>query len=723
MTNRRITLLALLPLLVCVQANAATPPIAPERPVTDDYFGTQVVDPYRWMEENNSAEAAAWMKAQDDYTRSVLGRIPGREALFNRVTALSEAGTLVYQVIQAGSRYFYLKQAPGDDNGKLYVRDGLRGKERLLVDPTKNPSHEPHLSIDYFVPSRDGRYVAYGISPGGSEESVLHVLDSATGRDQGESIDRALFGVISWRPDGRSFTYLRLQQPAANAAPTDKYLKSRIYLHTLGTNKSGDGDQAVFGFGVSPRVPVNPDEVSFIVSSPASSWALGVVVKFVKNEVTLYAAPLDTVGSAGTPWKRIVGEADEVTKFDLRGDRVYLLTHKGASRYKVVSTSLANPDFDKADVVVPAGQAVLTNLGVAEDALYVQQLDGGIGHVLRVGFAGDGDAKPIPLPYEGAIGEFVVNAQKPGLLMKLTSWTEPQLWYSYDPSANTVTDTGLRPRSPVDYSQIESREVKIVSYDGTLVPLSIIMKKGLSLNGSNPTLLNAYGAYGITLDPGFNPVLLAWLERGGIFAVGHVRGGGEYGEDWHTAGQKGTKLNTVYDFIACAEYLIDMGYTSPTKLGGQGGSAGGITVGRALTLRPELFAAILDDVGASDTLRFEQTPNGPPNTPEFGTVKIESEFHGLHAMSPYAHVRKGTPYPAVLLTTGVNDPRVAPWEAAKMSARLQAATSSSRPVLLRVDYDAGHGIGSTKSQTNAETADQWSFLLWQFGDPGFQPRP
>ncbi len=724
MTHRRFAPLALLSILLGVQAHAQTsPPAAPERPVTDDYFGAQVADPYRWMEENNSAEAAAWMKAQDDYTRSVIGRIPGREALLDRVTSLSEAGTLVYQVTQAGDRYFYMKQAPGDDNGKLYTRQSLRGKERLLVDPTKKTAAGAHFSIDYFVPSRDGRFVAYGISPGGSEESVLHVLESATSKDQGESIDRANFGVVSWRPDGRSFTYLRLQALAAGAAPTDKYLKSRIYLHLLGTNKNGDGDAAVFGFGVSPHVSVAPDEVSFVVSSPATSWALGVVQKFVKNEVSIYAAPLDSVGGADTPWTKIVSEDDEVTRFDLRGDMAYLLTHKGASRYKVVRTSLASPDFANAEVVVPAGQAVLTNLGVAEDALYLQQLDGGIGRVLRVGFESDAAAKLVPLPYEGAVGEFVVNPEKPGVLMKLTSWTEPQLWYAFDPAANTVADTGLRPRSPVDYSQIESREVKVVSYDGTLVPLSIVMKKGMALDGSNPTILGAYGAYGITLDPGFNPVLLAWLERGGIYATGHVRGGGEYGEDWHKAGQKSTKLNTVYDLIACAEYLIDQGYTSSAKLAAEGGSAGGITVGRALTLRPELFAAVLDEVGASDTLRFEHTPNGPPNTPEFGTVQIESEFHGLYAMSPYTHVRKGTPYPAVLLTTGANDPRVAPWEAAKMSARLQAATSSGKPVLLRVDYDAGHGIGSTKSQTNIETADQWSFLLWQFGDPGFQPQP
>jgi prolyl oligopeptidase len=713
----------ILPFVLSATALAQSPPAAaPVRPVTDTYFGFGVADPYRWMEEEKSADLDAWMKAQSSFTRAALERIPGRKPLFDRVVSLSEAGTLVYQVARAGNRYFYMKQAPGDDNGKLYVRDGLRDKERLLVDPTRLATKGPHYSIDYFAPSLDGRYVAYGISPGGSEESVLHVIESATGKGFPESIDRAQFGVVAWRPDGHSFFYLRLQKLTPGAPPTEKYLKSRIYTHVLGVNRNGDGDPAVFGFEVSPRVPVDKTELGYIAYSPASPWALGIVQKFVKNEIAIFAAPLDSIGRPDTPWKKVADEGDEVTHADVRGDDIYLLTHKDASRYKVVRASLASPDFGKAEVVVAAGEAVLTNLGVAKDALYVQQLDGGIGRVLRVPFAGGG-AKPVPLPYEGAVAEFVVNPQEPGLLMKLTSWTKPQLWYSYDPATNQVADTELRPRSPLDYSQIESREVKVPSYDGTLVPLSIVLKKGLQLDGKNPTLLTAYGAYGITQDPGFNPVLLAWLERGGIFAVGHVRGGGEYGEDWHKAGQKATKLNTVLDFIACAEYLIDEKYTSPARLGGEGGSAGGITVGRALTLRPELFAAILDDVGASDSLRFEQTPNGPPNVPEFGTVQTEEGFHGLYAMSPYTHVRNGTPYPAVLLTTGINDPRVSSWEAAKMTARLQAATSSGKPVLLRVDYDAGHGIGSTKSQANAETADEWSFLLWQFGDPAFQPRP
>jgi prolyl oligopeptidase len=723
MKHRIAVLVPTLTVLLASTGAAQAQPLAPVRPVTDMYFGVSVVDPYRWMESPGNAELDAWMRAQNAHTRSLLDRLPGRKGLLDRINALSEAGTLVYQVTRAGERFFYMKQAPGDENGKLCVREGLRGKERILLDPSKIATKGPHYAIDYFVPSLDGRYVAYGISPGGSEESVLHVLESATGKKLGESIDRAQFGAVAWRPDGRSFFYLRLQKLGPGAAPTEKYLKSRVFLHALGLHGNGDGDAPVFGYGVTPRVPVDALEVGYIAYSPASPWALGIVRKFVKNEIAIYAAPLETIGRPDTPWTKIAGEEDEVVNADARGEDAYLLTHKGASRYKIVRTSLAKADLEKAETVVPAGQAVLTNLGVAEDALYVQELDGGIGRVLRVPFGAGGEAKLLPLPYEGAVSEFVVNPGKPGLLMKLTSWTKPQLWYAYDPATGAVADTGLRPPSPVDYSQIESREVRAVSYDGTLVPLSIVLKKGLPLDGRNPTLLMAYGAYGITMDPGFSPVLLAWLERGGIYAVGHVRGGGEYGEDWHTAGQKTTKLNTVLDFIACAEYLIDQKYTSSPRLGGQGGSAGGITVGRAITLRPELFAAILDNVGASDALRSEQTPNGPPNIPEFGSVRTEEGFRGLYAMSPYAHVRDGTPYPAVLLTTGVNDPRVAPWESAKMTARLQAATSSGKPVLLRVDYDAGHGIGSTKSQDNAETADEWSFLLWQFGDPAFQPAP
>jgi prolyl oligopeptidase len=292
---------------------------------------------------------------------------------------------------------------------------------------------------------------------------------------------------------------------------------------------------------------------------------------------------------------------------------------------------------------------------------------------------------------------------------------------SYDPAASATTDTGLVTPSSVDFSQMEAEEVFATSYEGTRVPLSILHKKGLTLDGSHPTILTGYGAYGLSLEPGFSPTALAWLERGNVLAIAHVRGGGEYGEAWHLAGEKLTKLNTVFDFIACAEYLINQQYTAPKYLAGRGGSAGGMTVGGALTWRPDLFSVILDQVGVSDTLRVELTPNGPPNISELGSVQNEEGFHGLYAMGAYFHVRDGTAYPAVLFTTGANDPRVAPWQMTKMTARVQAATRSDRPVLLRVDYDAGHGMGSTKSQNEMLTADLWSFALWQMGDPAFQP--
>jgi prolyl oligopeptidase len=299
-------------------------------------------------------------------------------------------------------------------------------------------------------------------------------------------------------------------------------------------------------------------------------------------------------------------------------------------------------------------------------------------------------------------------------------WTKPPLWYALDAKSGKLEDTHIVPPSPVDFSQIVSEEVKAKSADGIMVPLSIVHKRGAIMNSSNPTWLEGYGAYGITLDPVFRPTWLAFLERGGIYAIAHVRGGGEYGEDWHNAGRQLTKQNTIDDFVACGQFLIENKYTSKGKLAGEGTSAGGVTIGGAVTQRPDLFIAALIRVGDSDSLRSELMASGPANIPEFGTVKDPDGFKALYAMDAYQHVKPNA-YPAVLLTTGVNDPRVAPWQAAKMTARLQASTNSGKPVLLRVDYDAGHGLGSTKSQRDAELADELAFLFWQFGVPEFQP--
>jgi prolyl oligopeptidase len=693
-------------------------PDTPVREVTEDYFGTKVTDPYRWLENTNGPEVAAWMKAENDYTRAVLARIPGRHQLLDRLKALDNAGSVVSALQVWGGRYFYFKIEPGSDNRKLYVRDGLTTAERLLVDPEKLTAADgKHFSIDYFQPSLDGKYVAYGISPGGSEESILHVVEISTGKVLSDTIDRAQFGQPSWLPDG-SFFYSRTQKLPPDAPPTAKYQKLRCYHHVLGADP--DKEAAVFGYQVSPQVKVTEDDFSVLAFSPgASKYLLGVVIHGVKREVDLYVAAIRGDVSAKTTWKKLADEADAVTGFDSHADSLFLLCHKDASRFKVLRTSLANPDLAQATTVVPAREAVIINIAAADDALYVQELDGGIGRLQRLPYSA-GAIQSVKLPFDGAIQSMVTNPTESGAWLELTSWTKSPLWYSLNASSGNLTDTGLVALSPVDYSQVESEEVKAKSADGSMVPLSIVHQRGITRDGSHPTWLEGYGAYGITLDPTFRPTLLAFFERGGVFAVAHVRGGGEYGEDWHLGGRKLTKQHTIDDMLACAQYLIEHKYTSAKHLAGEGTSAGGITIGGAITQRPDLFGAALIRVGDSDSLRSELMASGPANIPEFGTVKEADGFKALYAMDAYQHVTPNTAYPAVLLTTGVNDPRVAPWQAAKMAARLQASTISGKPVLLRVDYDAGHGMGSTKTQRDEELADEMAFLLWQLGAAEFQ---
>jgi prolyl oligopeptidase len=378
------------------------------------------------------------------------------------------------------------------------------------------------------------------------------------------------------------------------------------------------------------------------------------------------------------------------------------------------------PDLKSAKVIIAEGHGVLTGVSLAKEGIYARERDGSVSRARRVSFDGT-QIHPVTLPLEGNVGLAVTDEREAGALIDVQGWLERGRLFVYDAATDTAVDTGLLPPSKTDTSAFEAREVAVVSYDGTRVPMSLIYKKGLQLDGTHPTILGGYGSYGIPLEPRFRPTDVAWLERDGVLAVAHVRGGGEYGDTWHQAGRLLDKHRTILDFIACAQHLVDAHYTTPARLAAIGGSAGGITVGGALTWRPDLFAVILDLVGVSDALRFETEPNGPPNAAEFGSVRTEAGFHGLYTMSAYAHVRDGTAYPGVLFSTGANDPRVAPWQMAQMAARVQAATSAKRPVLLRVDYDAGHGIGSSRSQFVSLQADLWAFALWQMGVAGFQP--
>jgi prolyl oligopeptidase len=718
-----VVLAASLGLLSCKsQQNTGGPPVAPVRTITDEYFGTKVSDPYRYMEKLDDPEVAGWFKKQDEHTRSVLAAIPGRAALLGKIREYDAAGPARVRDIQrfGNDRLYYLKRLPDDDVAKLYLRTGLNGTEKLLVDPANHAgSGGEKFTLTYFNPSYDGRYVAYGISPTGSEDAVIHILDTATGRETGETIDRSWYGGISWLEDGKSFFHIRFQKLEPGMDPAERRLKSRVYLHRVGTDP--ETDVAVFGYEVVDDIKLDPADSASVAVLPGETIAYAFVVHGFSNDLTAYVAPLTSVGKPGAKWTKVIDPSDNVTDVSLHHGDLFLTTHKDAPRSKVVKISLARPDIANAPVIVPAGDAVVQNTIAMADALYVQELDGGIGKLFRVSYAG-GAAKPLELPFDGSVNVIGADPRLEGIFFGLAGWTRAPKILAYEAKSRRVSDTKLQPRGSHDEpDDIESLEVKAPGYDGTNVPLSIVYKKGIPLDGSHPTLLSGYGAYAINMDPFFDPRTLAWLERGGVLAVAHVRGGGEYGEEWHQAGMLKNKPNTWRDFIACAEFLLQKKYTSPTKLAGEAGSAGGILIGRAFTERPDLFAAILDDVGLSDMIRDMFSPDGPLNVPEYGGLKDREGFQNLLEISAYYHVKDDVEYPAVLLTTGIRDPRVVPWEPGKMAARLQAATRSKRPILLRVDYQGGHGtIGGTRVQAEELLGDQYSFLLWQFGEAGFQ---
>ena len=722
-----------------VRGLAQGPPAAPVRTVTDTYFGVSVEDPYRQMENLADSDVAAWIKAQDSYARELLDRIPGRAALLARMDeitrerATAQGGAIVSDVRRLpGDLHFYLKnQPPRDQTGKLYMRRGIDGAEVLLVDPdlATRATGKPHV-IQGYSPSFDGRHVAYGLAAAGSEDAVLHVIETSTRKEVDVPIDRRLGGV-HWRPDGRSFFYLRRQKVTPGMPASELRQRVQVFLHVLG--RDPDTDPIVFGIDAPPRGGrINPPDIPWVITTPGSRWALGVVRDNRESVVALYAAPVDAVGAANTPWRRVVDVRDGVEMrvldhFVVRGDDLFVITHDRAPRRRIVRINLGTGDFAAATTVVPAGNAVVETLAAASDALYVVQRDGPVQELLRVA-VNEPDLRPAPqpvsLPVEGTIRLMPLDPRVEGGLLMMGSPLQSSRLYAYASREGRIVDSGLLPPGRVERGDLEVVHVKVPSHDGVLVPLSILHRRGVQRNGTNPVLLEGYGAYGVATDLEVRPPIRAWCELGGIFVIAHVRGGGEYGEEWHRAGYKATKPNTWRDAIAAAEYLIAQKYTSPARLAIRGASAGGILVGRAITERPDLFAVALPSVGLLDLVRFETEANGVPNIAEFGSVASEEGFRALYAMSAYHHVRNGTRYPAVLLQVGRNDPRVAPWHSAKMAARLQAATTSGRPVLFRIDDDAGHGgRSSLRGQRQADNADALAFAFWQFGIREFQPAP
>ena len=702
-------------------AGVDVPAPLPPKPVVDTHWGTKVEDPYRYFEDTKDPTIQAWMKAHAGATEAILARIPGREPLLARIREVeSQAAGLATDVTRtANGRWFFEKRDPKDNQFRLVTREHVNAPDRLILDPEvlAKQTGTPHAILD-FAPSPDGRRIAYAVQAGGGEIGTLHVVDVATGKELITPIDRIRYASVAWLDDGSGFFFARLREGYDKLPPGERFGDRATHFLSL---DAPDAVRKVFSASHNAELELPDYASAFVYQIPGTKLAAAWVFLGVERHRLYFLANLDEAKRGTAKWRQVVSKEDQAAEIWPAGDYLYVRSSKGAPRYHVVRMPLDAPDMAKAQVVVPASESVVTGIRGARDALYVVRRDGATQSLWRLPHVAQPTLARIALPFEGSVALSDGWSDRDGVVMSLAGWTRATKPYAYDPKGG-LTQLPFAAAGALDApSDIVAREVRVKSHDGVEVPLSIISRRDIRLDGSSPAILYGYGAYGTTEDPFFNPRTYAWLSRGGVYAIAHVRGGGAFGAEWHMAGRKATKPNTWKDAIATAEWLVANGYTSKSKLGIFGGSAGGIFVGRAITERPDLFAAAVPAVGVFDGPRFEASANGVANVPEMGTVKNEAEFRGLMAMSTYHAIRDGTPYPGILLVHGVNDIRVDVWQTLKVGARFAAATSSGRPVLMRLEYDSGHGQGSTRAQLQQRTADIWAFMLWQFGDPDFQP--
>ena len=716
-------------------AMAATPPVAPIRPVVDDYFGTKVSDNYRWMENLKDPEMQRWMKAQADYTRARLDALPGYAALLKRVDELNSSEPAQVSGVQiVGGRFYSLRVPQGAQSPKLYVREGVKGEDKLLIDPERIPGNEKsHYSIHWYRPSPDGRFVAYAISEGGSEANmVLRLFDVTSGKDLSESADRVDQDISApfWLPDSQSFFYSRDRKFASGTSESKRRENKQVYLHEIG--RSFDRDPSVFGHGTNANIALTPVEFSEIATAPNSHYAIAYISPGSDERFRVYAARLAAIKQGQENWRAIApsyddqyigGDNSDAPVIALTGDTLYWLSRKDAPRGEILKLDLARAD-SKPEVVVPQGELPISEVYAGRDAIFWRVDDAGANSFHRLRLVANARPEELALPYAGDVADVSTDGGGDAAAVFLSSYLRSPAYLDTDANAGALHDDGLQPAGPYDKpDDLAVDEVRVKSWDGTLVPMSIVHKKGIKLDGNNVAMITGYGAYGISVTPFYIPAMRSWYDHASIIAFAHVRGGGELGEAWHQGGFKTTKPNTWKDFNACAQYLVDHRYTRSSKLFAWAQSAGGILIGRAMEERPDLFGVVVDRVPLTDTLRFETTANGPDEVPEFGSVKDPAGFKMLYAMSSYAHVRDGAKYPPVMIYAGANDQRVAAWVPAKFAARLQAATTSGKPVLLRVDYDAGHtGFDATRAQSDRNSTDMIAFALWQLGDPDFQPK-
>lgn len=677
-------------------------PQTPKKPVTDDYQGVQVVDDYRWLEPSTDAEVRKWSDQENARTRAYLDRLANRAPLVERLNQLNSSSSIRFSsLISRGGMLFALKTQPPKRQAYLVALTSPDDPDsaRAVVDPNLlDPSGS--TTIDFYEPSLDGKLVAVSLSKGGTEDGSVSVFEVATGNQRSDLVPRVngatAGGSVAWNRDATGFWYTRY--PRAGERPAaDLNFYQQVYFHRLGTPTAQDDYAAGKQF---PRIA----EVE-LRSSDDGKYVLARVANGDGGEFLHFMLLPDG------QWHQITRFSDHTSQEAFGPDgTLYLLSRKDAPMGKLLA--LAPPAFSvaSAKTILTATRSSIDGFVQAGAHLYVRYMAGGPAKLFDME-SGKPD-KPIDIPQVSSVGQLVALSGNQ-LLFENESYVEPSAWYRYDPANGQVRKTAMFQTAPADFSDIEVIRQTTASKDGTRVPMTILRRKGTRLDGKNPTLLTAYGGYGISQRPNFSVRRRLWLEHGGVWVIANLRGGAEFGETWHEQGRLTNKQNVFDDFIACADSLIKMKYTSPDKLAIEGGSNGGLLMGAALTQRPELFRAVVSHVGIYDMLRVETFPNGVFNVTEFGTVKEKDQFQALYGYSPYHHVKDGTDYPAVLFLTGANDGRVDPMNSRKMTARLQAATHSDRPILLRTSSTTGHGIGTALNERIEQDADVFSFLFDQ----------
>jgi len=683
-------------------------PDTPKKPVATEYNGLTVEDPYQWLENDDDSQVKAWSSVQNQRTRKYLDSLPDRAAIEKQLSDwYAKTSPSYFSLVSRPGILFAMKFQPPKQQPMLVTlasADDLKS-EKIVLDPNVLDT-KGATTIDWFVPSLDAKCVAVSLSTGGSEDGTLHFYETATDKALPDAIAHVQYptagGSAAWNADGTGVYYTRF--PRKGERPdADLNFYQQIYFHKLGTPDTDD----TYSIGKDfPRIA----EIT-LQSSRDGKYILATVANGDGGDFEHFL-----LGSEGI-WKQITQFSDQIKLARLgRDDAIYLLSRAEAPRGKILRLPLEVPELRSAAEIVSAGAAVLEKTGPSNGALYTGDLLGGPSQIRRFDLNGK-NATVIPIPQISSVQEMLA-LENGSLLFRDVSYTAPAAWFQCSAGKTEPAKTALRSTSPVSLADIEVRRELATSKDGTKIPLNILFRKGTKRDGQNPTLLYGYGGYGISMSPNFDFTRRLWFNRGGVYVVANIRGGGEFGEEWHKAGNLTKKQNVFDDFTAAAEYLIKEKYTRSEKLAIQGGSNGGLLMGALITQRPDLFRAVVSSVGIYDMLRVELAPNGAFNVTEFGTVQNPEQFTALYAYSPYHHVVDGTKYPAVLMMTGANDGRVAPYHSRKMTARLIAANKSENPILLRTSSSAGHGIGTALSERIKQVADIYAFLFAQLGMTG-----